>query len=302
MDEEVVCRRFARACAASVVVDAAVPRPGLSSFQKPRRDLDPIGFAGLAGLAYEACMCSCMRVLLGDIGGWVGCWLSSVEEMARSWGNPGLGSLFLLSLQAAALGYAVYRGRGDSLEAVMASTSRAVDSGGVEAAVAFYRGLQLVYPSYLARISWSGLPEVDGRLSLEAIRETGVTLQALLERAALYDPVSRDAASFMSLSLGMALPILREEPCLEKGVRRATYTLAGLEGDMLVARKAGRIAPEIWLQAATGDQDAERALWELLASGGPGSVADIVVNAVARLVYEYLRDSYPSLRLHCYSS
>jgi len=301
MVEELACQSLARACAAAIVVDAAVPRPGLSSFQRPRRDLDPLGFAGLAPLAYEACLCSCLGALHGSASDWVECWLSSVEAMVTSWGNPGLGSLFLLSLQAAALGQSLRRGRGDSVEAIMASSRIVVDESGVEAAVAFYRGLQLVSPGYLARISWSGLPEVDGRHSLEMLREAGVTLRALLEAASLYDPVSRDAVSFMALSLGMALPILRGEDCLERGVRRATYTLAGLEGDLLVSRKAGSICSELWLKAAEGDRRAEMELWRVLESAGPGSVADVVVNAVARLLYEYLHGSMLAPRLFCHA-
>ncbi|KSW12405.1 hypothetical protein CF15_06665 [Pyrodictium occultum] len=298
MEPEVACRLFARACSAAVAVDAAVPRPGLTSFQRPRRDLDPLAFAGLTGLAYEACLCSCLAAAAGELGAWPGCWLAAVEDMAAAWGNPGLGSLFLLTLQAAGLGYAEARGR-RSLEAVMASTGLAVDAGGVEAAAAFYRGLQLASPSYLARISWSGLPEVDGRLSIMEVWEKRVTLRELLEKASLYDPVSRDAAGMMRLSLGMALPTLLEEECLGRGVRRATYLLAGLEGDLLVSRKSGRVTRELWLRAARGDPGAEEELWRLLAGAGPGSAADLVVNAVARLIYEYLSGLRPRPRLHC---
>ncbi|ABM80909.1 triphosphoribosyl-dephospho-CoA synthase [Hyperthermus butylicus] len=289
MEPVTACHQQAYACAEAVVIDAAVTRPGLTSFSRPRSDLDPLAFAALAPRAYEACLCSCLRSTAKDHTGWLGCWLDAIESLtAAEWGNPGMGMLFLLSLQAAALGYTVEKLGSDDDMHVMGAAQLLVEQAGVEGAKAFYRALQLVAPSYLGRLSWNGLPDATtGRLALAELWEKQVTLRELLAAASLYDPVARDAATGFSLSFGEIIPLLLEHADdLATGVRRATYYIAGFHGDFLLRRKRGGFLGELWRRAYMGDQAAEEELYRLLeGAAGPGSSADVVANAVARLLY-----------------
>ena len=289
MEPVEACYRQAYACAEAVIVDAAVPRPGLTSFSRPRRDLAPLAFAALAPRAYEACLCSCLKSIERNYAGWLDCWLDALDSLTSTgWGNPGMGMLFLLSLHAAALGYTVERLGTDDTVHVMGATRLLVEQVGVEGAKAFYRALQLVAPSYLGRLSWSGLPDATtGAHALAELWEKQVTLYELLAAASLYDPVARDAATGFSLSLGETLSLLLEHTDnLALAVKRATYYIAGFYGDFLLRRKRGSILGEMWLRAYMGDGAAEEKLYQLLKGvAGPGSSADVVVNAVARLLY-----------------
>jgi len=279
------CKAFAHACSMAVVIDAAVPRPGLSSFEKPRRDLDPVGFAALAPLAYEACLCSCKdgaRAAHESRSDWCGCWFRAARSMRR-WGNPGLGSLLLLSLQAAGLGYSYEKLAEPGLEHVMGATSILLGLCGPRGAKYFYDVLYMLRPSYLGRLSWAGLPDASQRQV-----SIGIGLDGLAEAASLYDIVLRDAARLMEISLGMALPVLRETECLAAGVKKATYLLAWMLDDFLLKRKRERSYRELWLRAYLGDEEAVKELYEELGEVGPGSVADIVVNALARRLFESL--------------
>ena len=279
------CKAFAHACSMAVIVDAAVPRPGLSSFEKPRRDLDPLGFAALAPLAYEACLCSCrdgMRAAHESHSDWCGCWFRAVRSMRR-WGNPGLGSLLLLSLQAAGLGYSYEKLGEPGLEHVMGATRALLRLCGPRGAKYFYDALYMLRPSYLGRLSWAGLPDASQKQV-----SISIGLDSLVEYASLYDVVLRDAARLMELSLGVALPVLRETQCLAAGVEKTTYLLAWMLDDFLLKRKKGRSYKELWLQAYRGDEGAVRRLYEELGETGPGAVADIVVNALARRLFESL--------------
>jgi len=279
-----VCRLQARACAEAVALDASVPRPGLTSVTRPRPGHEPLGFIGLTGLAYEACLCSCLRGA-GRRPGWTGCWLEAVREMAARWGNTGMGMLFLLSLQSHAVGQAAGLGRADRDEAVMGASRLSLEGEGVEGAVAFYRGLAAAHPSYLWRLSWAGLPDASAPgLALAAVREGRVTLARLADAAGLYDPVLRDAARLLSLSLGYLAPLMLEEAArlgLVEALRLATLEAAAVFGDLLVARKLGLRVPGIGGQLPAS---VEARLWRLMRQAGPGSAADLAAAAAARLL------------------
>ena len=280
-----VCKAFAHACSMAVIVDAAIPRPGLSSFEKPRKDLDPLGFAALAPLAYEACLCSCKegtRAAHENRTNWCGCWFRAVRSMRR-WGNPGLGSMFLLSLQAACLGYSYERLADPGLEHVMGATGILLRLCGPRGAKYFYDALYMLRPSYLGRLSWAGLPDASQRQD-----SISIGLEDLASAASLYDIVLRDATRLMELSLGIVLPVLRETQCLAAGVKKVTYLLAWMLDDFLLKRKKGRSFQELWLRAYGGDEEAVKRLYEELGEAGPGAVADIVVNALARRIFESL--------------
>ena len=278
------CRVFAHACSMAVILDALVPRPGLFSFSKPRKDIDPMGFVALSPIAYETCLCSCDNgaelAHMSTNNEWCRCWLRAVRRM-RKWGNPGLGSLFLLSLQAASLGYAYEKLREVRLENVMGSSRIVIESCGTKGARYFYDALYMVRPSYLGRISWLGLPDATQRQS-----SVSISLYDLAWLGALYDNVLRDASRLLELSLGIALPELRRWPCIALGVKKATYLVAGLFPDFLLRRKTGEGYEDYWMRAYVGDPGAENLLYEELGSRGPGSVADIVVNALARYLFE----------------
>lgn len=291
-----LCKVFAHACSIAVVLDAVVPRPGLFSFIKPRRDMDPLGFAALAPIAYEACLCSCNNgvelphMKSGD--GWCKCWFRAVRHMRR-WGNPGLGSLFLLSLQAASLGYAYEKLGVIKLEHVMGSSRIVLEACNKEGTKYFYNTLYMLKPSYLGRVAWSGLPDATQRQDF-----INISLYDLAQLGALYDNVLRDASRLLELSLGLALSELRKAPCISIGIKKATYLIAGLLPDFLLRRKTGKGYEDYWLRAYTGDKHAEHILYNELESVGPGSAADIVVNALARYLFEtILLDS--SISLFC---
>ena len=281
------CSRIALACSEALVLDATVPRPGLSSILRPRAGQEPRGFLRLPGLAAMVCRCSC-RLAASRGRGWSWrCWLPAVRSLAgEGLGNPGLGSLFLLSLLSAAYGR---RPWAQSDWAVMGASREALEAEGVEGAVAFYRGLQAAAPGYLSRLSWAGLPDATmGRLALRELRERRVTLAELADAASLYDPVLRDASRLLSTSIGLLKPFMEE--LLGQGVglaeafRRATFLALALEGDLLLRRKRGTEYREAALEAAEGSASAEAGLWRLLREAGPGSAADLAAAAAAWLL------------------
>jgi len=287
-DGVATCRLVARACAAAAAVDAAVPRPGLTSLTRPLPDPDPLAVAAAAGPAYEACLCSCLHGL-GASSGWApGCWLPAVIESSRPWGNAWMGALFLQSLQAAATGAAARHGRQWSDEAVMGASRAVLEAEGVEGAAAFYEALAAAAPGYLARLSWSGLPDASRSDSAAAAREMGLSLAELADAASLYDLVMRDASRLMELSIGTALPLIEEEArrsSLAEAVKKATIAIAA-EGDMLLHRRA-RIDPQE-LRLAQESPVAEAMLWRRLRRKGPGAAADVVAAALTRLVAKRL--------------
>ncbi|WP_317894801.1 triphosphoribosyl-dephospho-CoA synthase [Pyrofollis japonicus] len=294
-----ICRAYAHACSISVIIDAAVPRPGLSSFSKPRPDLDPVGFAAYSPIAYEMCLCSCeegakLAHLFSRSGTWCRCWNKAIRHMKR-WGNVGLGSSLLLALQGAALGYAFEKYAKISIDHVAGSTVYVLSLCGRAGTKYFYDSLRLLTPSYLGRLSWSGLPDASQPL----IDVGGLPpFQELIKLASLYDPVSFDAHTMFSLSFGLALPILGETPCLTIATKRATYLLASMLDDFLLKRKLGRTLRSLWERAAEGDRSAEAELENILRHEGPGSVADIVINALARRIFDALILNEP-LYLSC---
>lgn len=283
-----VCRLQARACAEAVALDASVPRPGLTSVTRPRPGHEALGFIGLTGLAYEACLCSC-RLGASLAAGWTGCWLRAVEEMARRWGNTGLGMLWLLALQSHAVGLAARHGREAVDEAVMGASVWSVEAEGVEGAAAFYRGLGLVSPGYLWRVSWSGLPDAScPGLAVWELRERGIGLAELARAAALYDPVMADTSGMLGVSLGFLYPLLLEEAGrrgLVEALRVATLRAALVYGDLLARRKLPGGWEGVAREAAGGSEVAWALLWRLLRGAGPGSAADLVAAAVARLLF-----------------
>ena len=286
------CRVFAVACAAAVILDTYSYRPGLSTTARWRREPGPLSFAVLAPLAERACLEACRRGALLAHGVAVRVlpvWRRVVELVAPL-GNPGAGSTLLLTLQAAGLGYAVERVGSDALEHVMGGCRAVVESEGVEGAEALYRALLAVAPSYLARIGYSGLPDASTSLAPSLVREAGVTLNLVAREASLYDTVMLDVATCFTVSLGYAYPLVCSSDLLD-AIARATHLVAGVYGDMLVRRKLGREPRGLWLEAARGSRRALEELSKLLdgAGVGPGSAADVVVNAAARCVYDRLR-------------
>ena len=282
------CRALALACSEAVVYDASIPRPGLSYTVRPKPNPDPSSIIAASPRAYELCLQSCLSSYNGDATAWVRLWSSAVEELAaRGWGNPSMGSLLLLSLHAASLGWSLSRRGCDSVEAVMGSSRELIEYTGVNGAVEFYRALTIVKPSYLGRLSWAGLPDASSPTSLQEVVDKRVTLWELLSKASIYDPVARDAARGFELSLGLALGELEESSCrLGEAVEKATLLLIALEGDLLLRRKLGFEPRRLALEAYHGSETARAELWAVLKGSGPGSVADVVVNALARLLYE----------------
>ncbi len=282
------CRLMARACAAALCLDSCVPRPGLTSLLRPAAGHEPLGFLGLTGLGYEACLCAC-RLGLRRSRGWTRCWLRAVEEMLAAWGNTGLGSLWLLSLQAAGFGRAAALGLEWRDWAVMGAALEAVELEGVEGAARLYRGLSMAAPRYLGRISWAGLPDASSPWSSMEAWERGVGLAELVREAGLYDLVMRDSAEGLGLSLGYVLGALEEwaaEAGLVEAFRRATLLAASL-GDMLVRRRSG--VPRETFREAMGSPVAEARLWGMLRrGGGPGGAADLAASAAARLLAKWL--------------
>jgi triphosphoribosyl-dephospho-CoA synthase len=206
-----------------------------------------------------------------------------------------MGSTLLMAFQAAGLGFSLEAYECDSVEHVMGATLNLVEREGVKGAVNVYRALQLVAPSYLARISVDGLPDATtGHLALEQLEESNVTLAELVGRAGIYDPVLRDLATGLSISLGYAYAIARsefrggDEVSIIRALERATYGVAGWHDDLVLKRKLGRSLRHLWELAYKGAQEALVMIrLELYGvEAGPGSSADVAVNAIARLVYE----------------
>ena len=244
--------------------------------------------AAAAGPAYEACLCSCLHGLAASPGWAPRCWLPAALEATRPWGNAWTGALFLQSLQAAAHGAASRHGRQWRDEAVMGASRRVLEAEGVEGAEAVYRALRAAAPGYLARLSWSGLPDATRSDAVYLVRERGVGLAELADKASLYDLVMRDASRLLELSIGTALPVLEEEArrtSLAEAVKKATLIIAA-EGDMLVRRRTG-IDPEE-IRAAAESPAAEALLWRRLRLKGPGAAADIVAAALTRLAAKKL--------------
>ncbi len=294
------CRLMAVACAAAAALDAVTPRPGLSAAGRWRRDPGPLQLSVLTGVAYEVCAEACGRGRLAAHRSIeapaTSPWLEGVKLFTSVGGNPGLGSTLLLSLQAASLGYALELYGDDELEHVMGSSEAIVELEGVQGAVNFYRGLQLAAPSYLGRVGYLGLPDAAaGPLALNELEERGVTLAELALKGSLYDPVLRDVASCLAVSLGYAYSVASaalggDELSVLAAVEAATYAVAGWLDDLVLKRKLGRSLRSLWELAFRGSPEA-RLLLQLELSGaeaGPGSAADVVVNAAARLVYEIL--------------
>lgn len=284
------CRIMARACSEAVALDVSIPRPGLFSLQRPRRPGEERGFISIIPRSYEVCLCSCLRGYRRR-GGWSDCWASGVVDIARrGFGNPGFGSLFLLALLSSSLGRAVESGSG-RVEGVMGWSRRLVEAEGARGAFNFYRALAAANPSYLFSISWSGLPDASRQgLALGEVERLGLELREIVDKASIYDPVMRDASRFLALSLGIVYPLLREE-VLEKGeglwgaVKEATYTVALLEGDLILARGDIRVEDSL-LEASSDGGVFEALLWRLLRGTGPGSVADVVISGLAYFLYE----------------
>ncbi len=278
------CMLFGRACAAAVVLDVVIPRAGLVSWAWWRSDLGLDSFAVLSPVAYKVCLASCLAGAQGRPGRFTRYWLWGVRETA-SLGNPGMGSLFLLSLQAASLGYTLQHLGRDNLEHVMGATRYVLEDAGEQGAKDFYQALETISPSYLGRISYAGLPDATTSLWRSELKSS---LHELLWEASLYDPVSRDAVNMMTYSLGYAYNTIKEEG-LAEGVARANYCLAAWLGDLVAKRKTA-IPPSLLDRACNGDPAAEAMLWSLARreGAGPASTADLVVNALARIVYEKL--------------
>ncbi len=275
---------FAQACAASIVVDVVVPRAGLVSAYWWRSDLTPLSFSILSGIAYDVCLRSCLSGYEGAPGRFTLYWLKGVIR-TKDLGNPGMGSLFLLALQASSLGLSLRTLESDSIIHVMGSTSKVIDEAGSKGALDFLRVLHIVSPSYIGRISYGGLPDVTSRTCLEYAKR--LSLREVLDIASLYDPVARDAVRFMTYSLGYAYETILEEGVIE-GVKKANYCLASWLGDLVSFRKVGATS-RVYEEACRGADIEEALLWSILKEGGgPASTADIVVNALARVFYDFL--------------
>lgn len=293
-----VCKDIARVCAEAAMLEAIIPRPGLTSVMRPRSDHDPWSFVKLPSYAYESCLCSCRRgYILAN--GWSSCWRRSVEELAR-WGNPGLGMLFLQSLQAAAVGASAREERDLEDYAIMGWSRRLIEAEDIMGAVNFYAALHAVSPSYLGRISHGGLPDVaTGLLALEEIVERGITLAYIADVASLYDPVLQDASRLLSISLGYILPLLEAKAKSHgviEAVKRVLYHAAARLDDFIMKRKLGEEAnkaKELFSEAEHGSILAESLLWRFFRGkrAGPGSIADLLVNALTRLLYKQARSS-----------
>ncbi len=290
------CEAVAWACAAAQTLDAATPRPGLTSLtrpQQPRQNPWPWSYTPPA--AYEACLCSC-RLGQEMKPGWTRCWLAAVKKLARLGENTAMGSLLLQTLQAAATGAAEAK-QLHRVEHVMGHTRILLEAEGAEGAGNLYKALRLLNPSYLARISYSGLP--DATDPTETPQTKQITLAEIADTAAAYDPVLREAARHMQTSLGPLLDLARrlhqqgETPT--ETMKQVTLQALALEGDLLLRRKLGPQAEAEAAQLAreaAHNPTAEARLWRLLKHAGPGSAADLAANTMARLAYEKLREGY----------
>ncbi len=214
-------------------------------------------------------------------------WAKLVKPM-KTFGNAGLGSTLLLVFQSASLGFALSRGS-DSIVSIMGAARHLVELEEVEGAYNFYLALSSLSPSYLARIGYLGLPDASSSLSLQDILSRGVTFSVLLREASHYDIVSRDLVTGFEISLGLLVNIICSHGFME-GVAKATYFTAASYGDMLLKRKIGVKLEQLWLRAWKGNRWALYELSLLLDDYGvgPGSSADLAVNAAARCLYEHL--------------
>ncbi len=291
------CRAFARACTASIVVDTYSPRPGLSTVRRWRRDPGPLSFAILAPLAYELCLKACRAgatVAQGTAreGTITSIWRKTVETVAKlGLGNPGLGSTMLLAFQAAALGYSLEAYESDSIDHVMGSVNTILEAEGTKGLRNLYRAITTVSPSYIHRIAWQGLPDTSTRkLAEQETLEKRLTLKDALALTSLYDPVSRDLYTSFTISLGYAYPLIIKHSNILKAVAKATYAVAGWHDDLILKRKLGKSYRKLWEAAFRETPEALTLLKTILANtnAGPGSSADIVVNATARAIYEYI--------------
>ena len=264
MEEELEkCRYFAKACGAAIFLDYATPRPGLSTIAGEREGLPGIGFLLSGSTAVFSCYTACKRCLFYS-GTSIGCRLASIWSRscreALVYGNTSAGSLLLLVFQAGSLGYSLATRGGDSVESVMGSARELVEMEGVDASIEFYRVYRWLSPSYLGRIGYSGLPDILSDTYLDSIPP----FNRLVCEAGLYDNVLGDLCTGFTVSLGYTLNLLRDRVLqggARKAVAEATNTLVRVYGDFLLKRKAS-------------------------GKKGPGAVADIVVNSVARLFYE----------------
>lgn len=255
------CRFFSRACGAAIVVDYLSPRPGLSYIDGERPGLPGLGFLLAGSGAVMACYRACKKCLVRSrTSGSCGVsreWAKACRE-TLFYGNTSAGSMLLLVFQAAALGYSLATRGSDGIGAVMGSL---VELLGYEDELPsmFYRIYNWLSPSYLARIGYNGMPDIRNPLYEDQL--PGPVEFAC--KAGLYDNVLGELCTGFQQSLGYAYPVLREALARGEGLRRAvasaTVEVVNAYGDFLSKRK-GR-----WV---------------------PGSSADIVVNATARLLYE----------------
>ena len=282
------CRLFARACAFAAFMDACIPRHGLSSCAKPRRDIPRLALGANVWAAYEVCFDSCLAGLEEVPHFFHMFWVEAVRESVR-WGNAGAGMLLLFALQAASLGYSLAKYSSDNIYHVMGSARAAVEAAGVEGALSFYTVMEMVSSRYLARIAYAGIPSItDGMLAKQHILEKKLSLADILAEASLYDPVSRDAYTGFTISFGEAYPTI-DPTSLEETLPKTTYCVAMLEDDLLVKRKTlnpvlARQLLGLLCAEETPPIDPEN----VLRDAGPGSSADIVANALARRYYELL--------------
>ncbi len=259
------CSIFSRACGAAIVLDYLSPRPGLSYIGSERPGLPGLGFLSAASAAVEACRVACKRCYIASRTS-LSCRLSRVWWKACRgglvYGNTSAGALLLLVFQAGSLGWSMASTGRDRLEAVMGSASIVVGGEGLEGSKYFYRVYRWLSPSYLARLSADGLPDIMSDTYLYSLP----SFTELVCKAGLYDNVLGDLCRLFQYSLGYAYSVLVEEAPrqgLRGAVREATMLVVEEYGDFLSKRKGYRV---------------------------PGSAADIVVNALARLVYEAFRD------------
>lgn len=283
------CRLFSYACSTAIMLDYLSPRPGLAYIGSKRTDIPGLSFIVFSSAANNACLYACQAgYLFAHMAGYSGLttlWRRAIEELA--WlGNPAMGSLLLLVFQAGGLGCSIGRYGADKLEYVMGCVKSLAEHSGVEAAKDFYRVLFTLSPSYLYRIEWDGLPDASTPTSLDDIESRGIEFKELACKASLYDQVLGDLCRGMEYSLGLIYSILRDkmEEGLLKAIIQATLESVEILGDFVLYRKTGyrQLNPLI----ASHDKEVDTVL--ALLRAGPSSIADLVVNAVARLVYEAL--------------
>ncbi len=266
------CLAYARACAEALFYDYCLPGPGLSTCSSPRPDAPREAMAACVWAGYEACLESCMAGLEKRVV-FHRAWLSRILVAGLgARGNACMGSLLLLSLMGNSIGYSLACYGSDDPVHVMGSSRILVEQAGVEASKAFYLVLGSLKPSYLARISYSGLP--DASTPLLAVSSLNAPLEVLAREASLYDPVLRELDRLMEATLAYGLPVLEESSC--RGMRRLLACIVCSYGDMLVKRKAV-LEEESWCRACRGEAEPPAA--------PAGSAADIAVAAEAACLY-----------------